>query len=197
MTANEILEVLKAWGISGLMTIILGWIGKRYLDRKLEYEKSENQQKIASLESDLNQYLEVHKQKIRNSESFFKVQFEASQSLYQIKAEMMPPYSHPDMDWHEALVEMANDLGRIHKSLREFLNKYFTVLTPDILEKLESAASNAEEGALYGGGDDDREPGNQLAQNVYDKIKECSSLLKTEVDGQRLVKFHDLPRKNS
>lgn len=194
---NEILDILKTIGIPGLMTIILGWAGKRYLDRNLESEKAANQANIKSIESKLGQYLEVHKQKIKNWEFFFQKQFEASQDLYRIKRDMMPPYSHPDMDWHEAVVEMANGLRETHKSLREFLNNHFTVLNPDILEKLESAAGNAEEGMLFGGGDDGREPGNQCAEHAYNLIKECSSLLKAEVDGQRLVEFHDHTQKSS
>jgi len=193
---NEILDILKTVSIPGFMTIVLGWVGKRYLDRKLESEKAVNQANIKSIESKLSQYLEVHKQKIKNWEFFFQKQFEASQDLYRIKTDMMPPYSHPDMDWHEAIKEMANGLGKTHKSLRGYLNTYFTVLNPDILEKLEYAAGSAEEGRLYGGGDDSREPGNQCAENVYDLIKECSSLLKAEVDGQRLVEFHDHTQKS-
>lgn len=190
---NEIIEILKTIGIPGLMTLVLGWIGKRYLGSKLESEKSENQAKIKSIESKLSQYLEVHKQKIKNSEFFFQRQYEASQELYKLKVDMMPPHSHPDMDWHDALEEMANGLEKTYKSLRDFLNKYFTVLSPDILEKIESAKSNAEEGMLYGSDD----PGIQCADHVYNRVKECSSILKAEVDGQRLVEFHDFVQKNS
>lgn len=197
MNFNEAVELVKALGIPGILAIILGWLGKRYLDKKLEQEKSAYQSNIKTLENTLNQYSEIHKQKIKNSEFFFKKQFEASQELYQIKTEMMPPYSRPDMEWEDAVQVMANDLGKTHKSLREFLKSYFTILTPEVLEKLESAASNAEEGMLYGGGEDRREPGNQLAESVYTKLKECTSLLKTEVDGQRLVEFHEFPKKNS
>lgn len=193
---NEIIGILKTFGVPGLMSFFLAWAGKRYLDKKLESEKSVNQANIKSIESKLNQYLEVHKQKIKNWEFFFQKQFEASQDLYKIKADMMPPYSHPDMDWHDAITEMANGLSKTHESLRGFLKQYFTVLSPDILEKLESAAGNAEEGMLYGGGHGDpREPGIQCAEQVYNRIKECSSLLKAEVDGQRLVEFHDLSQK--
>lgn len=194
---EQLNEILKTIVIPGLMTSILGWFGKRYLDKKLESEKAANQENIKSVENKLNQYLEVHKQKIKNWEFFFQKQFDASQDLYIIKTDMMPPYSHPDMDWHDAIKEMANGLDKTHKSLREFINNHFTVLNPDILEKLESAAGNAEEGMLYGGSDDDDgcEPGNQCAEHAYNLIKECSSLLKAEVDGQRLVEFHDHTQK--
>jgi len=194
---NEILARLNTIGISGLMAISLGWIGKRYLDSKLESEKAVNQENMKSLESRINQSLEVHKQKVKNGELFFQKQFEASQELYRIKTDMMPPYRHPDMDWHEAIEEMANGLENTHKLLREFMNSYFTVLKPDILEKLETAAGDAEEGMLYGGGDDGREPGNQCAERAYNLIKECTSLLKAEVDGQRLVEFHEHAEKSS
>ncbi|MFA4918820.1 MAG: hypothetical protein WC581_06170 [Thermodesulfovibrionales bacterium] len=190
---NEITEILKTFGIQGLMTLVLGWIGKRYLDSKLESEKSENQAKLKSIESQLSQYLEVHKQKIKNSEFFFQRQYEASQELYKLKVDMMPPYRHPDMDWHEAREEMANGLEKTYESLQDFLNKYFTVLSPGILEKIESATNTAEEGMLYGS----NEQGIQCADYVYSRVKECSSILKAEVDGQRLVEFHDFAQKNS
>jgi len=195
---DQITAILKTFGVPGLMSVFLAWLGKRYLEKKLESEKAINLANIKSIENRLNQSLEVHKQKIKNWEFFFQRQFNASQELYKIKSGMRPPYSHPDMDWHEALTEMANNLSRTHESLRKFLMDNFTVLSPDILEKLESAAGNAEEGILYGGGNGDpREPGIRCAESVYDRIKECSSLLKAEVDGQRLVEFHEHPQKNA
>jgi len=99
------------------------------------------------------------------------------------------------MDWDEALEEMASNLGETHESLKDFLVTYFTVLNPDIFKKLESAASAAEEGMLYGS--DEPGPGIQYADSVYKRIKECSSTLKAEVDGQRLVEFHEFTRKGS
>lgn len=195
---DQIIELLRIFGVPGLMTFLLGWLGKRYLEKKLESEKAINQANIKAIESKLNQSLEVHKQKIKNWEFFFQRQFDASQELYKIKSEMMPPYSHPDMEWDDALIEMANNLGKTHASLRKFLKDYFTVLDPSILEELELAAGHAEEGMLFGGGDGDpREPGIRCAQSVYNRIKECSSLIKSEVDGQRLVEFHDHVQKNA
>ena len=185
------MSILNSIGIPGIMTIVLGWIGKRYLDSKLESEKTDNLTKIKAIESRLNQYLEVHKQKIKNSEFFFQRQYEASQELYKLKVDMLPPFRHPDMDWGEALEEMARRLEVTHNSLRDFLNSYFTVLGPDVLEKLESARNEAEEGMLYSGD----EQGVTCADYVYERIKECSSILKAEVDGQRLVEFQDFSQK--
>jgi hypothetical protein len=195
---DQIITAIKTFGIPGIMSVFLGWAGKRYLDRKLESEKAANQASIKSVENKLSQSLEVHKQKIKNWEFFFQKQFNASQKLYELNSEMIPAYSHPDMDWHDALKEMANNLHKTHGSLRNFLKENFTVLSPDILEKLESAAGAAEEGMLYGGGDGDpMEPGIQCAQSAYNRIKECCSLLKAEVDGQRLVEFHEHAQKNA
>lgn len=195
---DQIITTLKTFGIPGIMSVFLGWVGKRYLDRKLESEKATNQANIRSIENKLSQSLEIHKQKIKNWEFFFQKQFNASQELYELKSEMIPAYSHPDMCWHDALIEMANNLDKTHKSLRIFLKENFTVLSPDILEKLESAARFAEEGMLYGGGDGDpMEPGIQCAESAYNRIKECCSLLKAEVDGQRLVEFQEHAQKNA
>lgn len=69
---DQIVAVLKTFGVPGLMSIFLGWIGKRYLEKKLESEKAANQANIKSIESKLNQSLEVHKQKIKIGNSFFK-----------------------------------------------------------------------------------------------------------------------------
>ena len=94
-------------------------------------------------------------------------------------------------------MEMADNLGKTHESLKEFLKNYFTVLSPEILEKLESAAANAEAGALYGRDEYGQGPGNKHAELVYQKINDCTSMLKAEVDGQRLVKFHEYTKKHS
>jgi len=184
MEVPNFLQNLAAIGsvLTPILVLVLSGIGWKYRN---------------SIEAKLSQYFEIHKQKIKNSEFFFQKQFEASQALYKIKSEMMPPYRHPDMDWHEAIQEMAGNLGKTHNSIREFLKSYFTVLSPEVLEKLESAASNADEGSLYGGGEDICEPGNQCAEHAYNMIKEATSLLKAEVDGQRLVEFHEFPTKKS
>ena len=184
MEESDLLQNLAAIGsvITPVLVLLLSAVGWRY--RK-------------SFENGLSRYFEVHKQKIKNSEFFFQKQFEASQSLYQIKTDMLPPYSRPDMEWDDAVQEMANNLDKTHIALQNFLKSYFTVLSPEVLEKLESAAANADEGKLYGGEDDIRAPGNRCAEYVYEKVKECASLLKAEVDGQRLVEFHEYSKKNS
>jgi hypothetical protein len=181
---QDVLQTLAELGsaTTPILVLLLSAVGWKYRN---------------SIESRLNQYFEIHKQKVKNSEFFFLKQFEASQSLYQIKKDMLPPYSHPDMGWDDAVALMANDLAKTHKSLRTFLKNYFTVLSPEVLEKLESAAAVAEEGILYGSGDDIREPGNRCADSVFTRVSECTSLLKAEVDGQRLVTFHEFPKKKS
>jgi hypothetical protein len=182
MEQSNLLEILASVGsvATPILVLVLSAIGWMYRN---------------SIENKLNQYFEIHKQKLKNSEFFFQKQFDASQALYLIKTEMLPPYNHPDMEWEEAVQQMANNLEKTRDSLQGFLNEFFTVLNPEILEKLESAVANADEGRLYGGGEDFREPGNQCAEHVYKKIKECSSLLKAEVDGQRQVEFHEFPKK--
>lgn len=184
MDIPKLLQNLAAIGsiLTPIIVLILSGIGWKYRN---------------SIEAKLSQYFEVHKQKIKNSEFFFQKQFDASQQLYEIKVNMMPPYRHPDMDWYEAIQEMANNLGKTHISLRKFLINHFTILSPEILEKLELAAANAEEGSLFGGGEDIREPGNQCAERVYSLLKEATSQLKAEVDGQRHVEFHEFTKNNS
>ena len=179
---ESLMKILDTLGIQSIFAVLLGWVGKRYLDGKLENEKSEHEANIKSIESKLNHYLEVHKQKIKNSEFFFQKQYEASQDLYRIKVNMLPPFRHPDMDWHEALEEMSEKLEGTRNELQALLDKYFSVLSPDLVEKLESAMSSSDEGKFYARVDH----GMQCADSTYNKIKECSSLLKAEVDGQRL-----------
>lgn len=184
MEVSKILQNLAAIGsvLTPIFVLVLSGIGWKYRN---------------SIEAKLNQYFEIHKQKLKNSELFFAKQFQASQDLYTLKSNMVPPYRFPDMEWDDALREMADKLGSTHAALREFLKSYFTVLSPEVLEKLEAAASIAEEGSLYGAGDDVREPGNQCADAVYRKVKEATSLLKAEVDGQRLVEFHEHRKRQS
>ena len=184
------MSLLQFLGAPSLIALFLGWLGKRYLEKKLEQEKTAHLSEIKRLESKLGEYSEIHKQKVKNSEFFFLRQFDASQALYKLKLEMTPSFRHPDMEWDEAIEEMAENLSDTHRKLQALLIEYFTVLPPELLEKLESAASNAEEGSLYGG-NGWGSPGNQCASSVYEKIEECTALMKAEVDGQRLVKLHE------
>ena len=69
---NEIINILKTLGITTLLTLLLGWIGKRYLDKKLEQEKASNQSKLKDIESTFSKNLEIHKQKEKKFRDIFQ-----------------------------------------------------------------------------------------------------------------------------
>lgn len=170
-------NVIEQFGIPTAIASFFTFIGKKYLDKRLNDEKS-------SLDSVLNQKLEIQKQKLKNSEFVFHRQYEASQDLYLLRCSLLPEYRTPDMDWEDAVEFVAENLGDTVKKLKDFIAKYFTVLSPKVVELLHSALNAAEEGQFYG----DKQAF-MAASIMYESVTECSSMLKSEVDGQRQVEI--------
>lgn len=168
---------LKELGIPTVIASIFAFLGKKYVDKRLNEEKS-------SLDNLLNQKLEIQKQKLKNSEFIFHKQYEASQELYLLRCSLLPEYRTPDMDWEDAIEFVAENLGDSAKKLKDFIGKYFTVLSPKIVELLHRALNAAEEGQYYS----DKQAF-MAASTMYKSVEECSSLLKSEVDGQRKVEI--------
>lgn len=184
------MDWVEALGIPSLIVLIAGWIGKHYLNKKLEAERAAYKSQIASLEGSLRENLEVHKQKLKNSEFIFREQYHAVLELYQIKKDMVPEKRHPDMEWEEALEEMAQSANGTRKQLENFTRKYFAVLSPGVVEKMESACSYCIDAELEG----PEFPGTQFIDSAFNCVEECASLLKSDFDGQRNVKFQRLSR---
>ncbi|MBK1653013.1 hypothetical protein [Halorhodospira halochloris] len=184
------MDWIETLGIPSLLVIIAGWLGKRYLDKKLEYERALYKSQIASLEGSLRENLEVHKQKLKNSEFIFREQYHAVLQLYKLKKDMVPEKRYPDMEWGDALEEMAQSANETRKQLEAFREKYFAVLSPGVVEKLESASSSCIDAELEG----PDFPGTQFIDLAFNRIEECTSLLKSDFDGQRNVKFQRFER---
>lgn len=144
------MDWIETLGIPSLLVLIAGWLGKRYLDKKLESERASYQSQIASLEGSLRENLEVHKQTLKNSEFIFREQYHAVLELYQIKKDMVPEKRYPDMEWEDAPEEMAQSANETRKQLEAVTRKYFAVLSPGIVEKLESASSSCIDAELEG-----------------------------------------------
>ncbi|MEM6251069.1 hypothetical protein [Shewanella vaxholmensis] len=168
---------LNTLGIPAAISGVFAFIGKRYLDKRLNEEKS-------YLEHVLNQKREIQKQQLKNSEFIFHKQYEASQELYLLRRSLLPEYRTPDMDWEDAMEFVSENLGISAEQLNGFLGKYFTVLSPNIVELLQKAINAAEEGQFFSD-----KPSFIAANAMYKSVEECSSLLKSEVDGQRRVEI--------
>lgn len=187
--ANDQNWWVETLGISGLVvavvSTIMSVIGKRYLDRRLAGEKATHNSDLKSLEGTINESLEVHKQKLRNSEFVFQMQYRAVLEIYQIKKAMIPERDHPEMDWEDALFKMASNAEATKAELETYLHKYFAVLTPTVVEKLERATVSCQEAIFEG----PEFPGTQFIDDAFKRIEESTSALKSEFDGQRQVKF--------
>lgn len=168
---------LNTLGIPAAISGVFAFLGKRYLDKRLNEEKS-------YLDHVLNQKREIQKQQLKNSEFFFHKQYEASQDLYLLKCSLLPECRTPDMDWEDAIEFVAENLGDSAKKLKDFIGKYFTVLSPKIVELLHKALNAAEEGQYFV----DKQAF-LAASTVFKSVDECSSMLKSEVDGQRRVEI--------
>jgi hypothetical protein len=168
---------LNSLGIPAAICAVFAFLGKRYLDNRLNEEN-------VNLGHVLNQKREIQKQQLKNSEFIFQKQYDASQELYLLKRSLLPEYRTPDMDWDSAMEFIAENLAASADKLNKYLGMYFTVLSPNIVELLHKAINAAEEGQYYV----DKQSF-MAADIVYKSVEASSSLLKSEVDGQRRVEI--------
>ena len=89
--------------------------------------------------------LESHKANLRKSEFLFQKEYEATSEFVAMKRGLLPPYRFPDMDWHEACEEIAQNFGRNEQKLIDFIAKHGAILDKESLHNLTKAEGIAAE----------------------------------------------------
>lgn len=73
-------------------------------------------------------------------------QLNALQEMWALRHRMVPPKRYPDMDWDEALEDMAVDLEKHAKSLKDINQRLGSTLPQEVTTLLETAESAAVDG---------------------------------------------------
>jgi hypothetical protein len=72
---------------------------------------------------------ETHKLNLRKREILFQKEIEAVSAFIALHRTIEPKYSHPDMDWDEAMTDVAEDFANIERKLRNYVAEYGAALS--------------------------------------------------------------------
>ena len=145
-------------------------------------------QALEDRKSLLAKEIESIKTALKFSEVRFSKQFEALVALRRLRRRVLPKKWHPEMDWSEALEDIANKFEEHIEQLENFLLEHEAVLPTPILRRLENALNAATDGQFefdYDSKDDTSRPRAEalkLANKFYDGIMAAIKELQKRVD---------------
>src|SRR5208283_75917 len=105
-------------------------------NRTIEGRKAELNQELERIKAELSRETETHKLKLKKLELIFNKELDAASEFMKTHREIRPSYSHPDMDWDDASMDVLQRLDKIEIDLISFLVKYGAVITKSAREQL-------------------------------------------------------------
>jgi hypothetical protein len=188
----HLLTGLWSVAVGGVSAVGVSFLFKTFVKSGIEESVKLNFKKhLEDYRAQLRHEMEHFKASLRNAETVFVRQLEALTSLRRIFRKILPKPSTPHADWDDACQEIAHSFEKHADALDEFLGAYGAVLPPEVLQKIERAASHANEGSFRAFGRDHRageteptEEGIKMAEEFYDLVKGAVSDLQRVVDGQ-------------
>lgn len=186
----DIETIMGILGTAGLTAIGGAFLVKTLVKSGIESAVKLNFDKhLESYKSELTGEIEKLRLALRKSETIFSQQFAALVELRRISRNLIPRKKHPDMEWEEALEDVASSFSTHAEVLDEFLCKHQAVLPDDVLRKIEHAANLANDGTFEfnwnrNDGAEVTGRGIEIAQELYDGIREVSIQLQALVDSQ-------------
>ena len=134
MTKAEVWDLLlKAVGLFGGVGAITiaaaAYASKLMADRSIESHKAELGRETEKLKGELAKETETHKLNLKKREILFQKEIDAASAFIALHRTIEPKYSHPDMDWDEAMADVAADFASIERKLREYVAAYGAALS--------------------------------------------------------------------
>jgi Tfp pilus assembly protein FimV len=121
--------VLLLFGGGGVVLVaVCGFFAKFIADRTIERRKAELSQETERLKAELAIETETHRLKLKKMEILTNKEIEAAGEFISLHRNIRPSYSYPDMDWAEALEEVATEFGKIERLLGDLLVSYGAVI---------------------------------------------------------------------
>ena len=115
-------------GGGGIGLGLSNWIGKMVAERYVERLKHEIQQEIDS-----------HRTRLKKSEFLFQKEFEATSRFMSLRRDLRPTYRFPEMDWHDACLEFADNFDTVEARLKQYIVTHGAALKEPVLERLDRA----------------------------------------------------------
>jgi hypothetical protein len=151
------------------------------ITKKVENIKKDNQIELSKIQESIDIKIELEKLKSKNTELYFQKQLEATKELYKLRSKILPEYRMPDMDWDDACQDIAHNFKEIEEDIENYTIEYFSVLSKDIISKIDAAKNSASEGKFE---DPSDLKSHQLADSIWKRIDEANSELKAYVELQ-------------
>lgn len=165
--------ILSLGGGGAIVLGLSNWIGKLLAGRYVEKLKHEIQEE-----------LETHKTRLRKSEFLFQKEFEAASAFITLRRDLMPKYRFPNMEWHDACEDFANDFEKVEKELERYLATYGAALTDRTLERLFSAISQVATGKFEVSHEGGAGSATEIAGKVMEELEEVEKQLHAAVRSQ-------------
>ncbi|MBB2823282.1 UNVERIFIED_ORG: hypothetical protein GGD59_006588 [Rhizobium esperanzae] len=131
---SSVVALLGGGGV--VLAAICAFISKFIADRTVEGHKATLNAELERLKNELAKESELHKLKLRKAEILFERELEAVAEFGTLYRQIVPRYSHPDMDWDDACDNVASRFPTIEEQLENYLTKHAPVLTEALREKL-------------------------------------------------------------
>ena len=190
MEAQDLLNIaLTVIGtIGGAGVIILGlsnWLGKVWANRLMQKETAAHSLALEKLRNELLLASEIHKVKLKKSEVFFAKELEATSAFIAMFRSILPRNYMPDMDWHDACDNIAENFAKIEILLDKFLADNGAAIQDDvatiIVECLGIAGTHKFE---LDEGPDIPQSANSAANKLHEKLKSAERMMLEHVRDQ-------------
>ena len=135
-----------------------------------------------SIMTQYNKSLESYKDELLRKKIIFEEQLLAYKKFSSIKYEIYPEKSHPDMDWGEAVQQIAMGFSGHYRLIKEFQIEYSAILPDSLRNKVEHCSYMCTDGGFEVSSDHVSDQGYKFADELWDKMqsidKEFRILLK-------------------
>jgi hypothetical protein len=116
---------------------------KSQLDKALEDHKSNLGQETERLKSLLNQDADSFRLQLKKRELLFNKELDTVSIYMKLRRQILPSYSHPEMDWNDACTEAVCSFKAHADRLDLFIAEHGAVLPPAVRIDLEKCSSMA------------------------------------------------------
>jgi len=174
--------------LGGLGVVVIGlsgWLAKMVTDWTIEGHKSKLVQEVEKLKGELAKETESHKLLLKRHELLFMKEMDAASAFIALHREVEPKRRHPDMDWDEAMEDVADDFSRTEIKLRNYVSEYGAALSPDNrgqIDKCMLIASNNQ----YAKHESDQavDEAKKAAEDMLNQMKEIEARFLSELRRQ-------------
>lgn len=137
LTAIATMVVVSLGGGGAIVLGLGNWIGRILANKYVEKMKQEIQQEVES-----------HKTRLRNSEFLFQKEFKATSAFISLRLRLLPRYRFPEMEWPDACKDFADSFEQVEKGLDSYISTHGAALQQGTLERLTNARTRVEWGKL-------------------------------------------------